>query len=210
LVSNCALGRGPSQGARSASKGDQQPSCLFPCGRWASTGDEQPPSPLRLPRANETNSPDALTLVGVGRAQRPSACLISPSNLAPFSYPLWMWMLASVRLAVDAWSVVVVALLTRPAQVNQFSPDQPTDCFAIVYPGRALYPSGDGETQCLKVRSMNPPSLLVRPSSRWARLLPTARTFLPARTSRTPRRALCPSEHRLLCSFQACSFPLRA
>jgi hypothetical protein len=36
-------------------------------------------------------------------------------------------------------------------------------------------PLGDGETQCSKIRSMNPPSLLVRPSSRWARSLPTAR-----------------------------------
>jgi hypothetical protein len=51
----------------------------------------------------------------------------------------------------------------------------PTDCLAIVYPGRALYPSGDGETQCLKVRSMNLQACLYVLPSRWARLLPTAR-----------------------------------
>ena len=32
---------------------------------------------------------------------------------------------------------------------------QPTNCFAIVYPGRALFPGGDGETQCPKIRSDN-------------------------------------------------------
>jgi len=39
----------------------------------------------------------------------------------------------------------------------------------------ALFPGGDGETQCPKIRSNNPFKLAVGPSSGWARWLPSAR-----------------------------------
>jgi hypothetical protein len=38
-----------------------------------------------------------------------------------------------------------------------FPPTRPTDCFAIDYPGRALFPGGDGETQCSKIDSGKTP-----------------------------------------------------
>jgi len=39
----------------------------------------------------------------------------------------------------------------------------------------ALFPGGDGETHCPKIRSNNPFKLAVGPSSGWARWLPSAR-----------------------------------
>jgi hypothetical protein len=48
---------------------------------------------------------------------------------------------------------VAVAILTRPTLGDLLPPSRPTDCFAIVYPGRALFPGGDGETQCSKIHS---------------------------------------------------------
>ena len=54
-------------------------------------------------------------------------------------------------------------LLTRPTLGDSFPPTRPTDCFAIAYPGRALFPGADGETHCLKVRP-NDPSELARTS----------------------------------------------
>jgi hypothetical protein len=40
-----------------------------------------------------------------------------------------------------------VAILTRTTLRYLFPPSRPIDCFAIVYPGRALLPGGHGETQ---------------------------------------------------------------
>ena len=53
--------------------------------------------------------------------------------------------------------VTPIAILTRPTLGDLFSPTQPTDCVAIVYPGRALFPGGDGETQCSKIDSGKAP-----------------------------------------------------
>jgi hypothetical protein len=46
-----------------------------------------------------------------------------PSKLAGYSCPLWMWMLAALRLAIDAWPVVVfaVAALPRHADIRRFT-----------------------------------------------------------------------------------------
>jgi hypothetical protein len=39
------------------------------------------------------------------------------------------------------------SFLTHPTQAILFTLP-PTDCFAIDFPGRALFPGGDGETHC--------------------------------------------------------------
>jgi hypothetical protein len=57
-----------------------------------------------------------------------------------------------VRLARLHGSVAAVAILTRPARGRPFPPTRPTDCLTIVYPGRALFPGGDGE-HCSTFRS---------------------------------------------------------
>ena len=49
-----------------------------------------------------------------------------------------LWMGGGLRFAVDAEPVVMVAILTRPT---------------LGAPRRALFPGGDGETQCLKIHS---------------------------------------------------------
>jgi len=42
----------------------------------------------------------------------------------------------------------------HPRNPGRFSSThRPTDCLAIIYPGRALFPGGDGETPCAKIRS---------------------------------------------------------
>ena len=87
--------------------------------------------------------PSSLNLLGVRLERSPTARL---GNLDLAS--LWMWMVVSLRLAEDAWPVVVfaVAILTRPTLVALFHPPDQAIASAIVYPGRALFPSGDGET----------------------------------------------------------------
>ena len=40
---------------------------------------------------------------------------------------------------------VAAVLLTPPNPGRTFFTHRPTDCLAIVYPGRALFPDGDGE-----------------------------------------------------------------
>jgi hypothetical protein len=42
-------------------------------------------------------------------------------------------------------SIAAVSILTRPTLGDSFLPTRPTDCFAIDYPGRALFPGSDGE-----------------------------------------------------------------
>jgi len=59
--------------------------------------------------------------------------------------------------------VAAVAILTLPTLGAIIFTRQPTDCFAIVYPGRALFPGGDGETHCPKVRSNHPSKLACTP-----------------------------------------------
>src|SRR6476646_616478 len=58
-----------------------------------------------------------------------------------------------LRLARVPGRAAAVAILTCPTLGAIISTCQPTDCFASVYPGRAIFPGGDGETHCSKVRS---------------------------------------------------------
>ena len=60
------------------------------------------------------------------------------------SLPLGGWG-DRLRLARVQGRAAAVAILTRPTPGAIISTRQPTDCFAIVYPIRALFPGGDGE-----------------------------------------------------------------
>ena len=63
------------------------------------------------------------------------------------------WLGPRLRLARGAARCHCGAILTRPTPGRFSSTHRPTDCLAIIYPGRALFPGGDGETPCAKIRS---------------------------------------------------------
>ena len=129
-IFNCALGRGPSEGARWASK----------------------------------------------KTTRLSVCIL-PSSL--FFLPhKGGWSHRDLRWVQGP--IAAVGVLTHPT---------------LGAPGRALFPRGDGETHCSKVRHNHPFKLCLYVLSRRVRLLPTAPNVFHRPPLRA-RRTLFPREHR--------------
>ena len=105
----------------------------------ASTGDQQPSRAPIIPKlacSSHTEQPGSVQMCA--REGAPPIYLINgPSKLASYSCPLRMWMSAALRLAMDAWPVVVFAVLAALPGHPDIRP----------------FTGGDGETQCSKVRS---------------------------------------------------------